>query len=211
MPYDADDEETKAAVAAAIEEATSGLTAKNKELLSENKTLKQKVRSGDVDTGELTRLEAERDDLAGKLTASEKALKAAQKANETATAALATETGFTSRLLVDNGLAAALAENGVLNAVNAKAAAAMLRASSKIEVRVDGENRGAFVGDKPLGEFVKEWSQSDEGKHFVTAQPNGGGGAQGGGQKVTGSGNMGGDRGERVAAIGKMFPNLPVS
>jgi hypothetical protein len=36
------------------------------------------------------------------------------------------------------------------------------------------------IGDKALGEFVKEWATSETGKHFVSAENNSGGGAQGG-------------------------------
>ena len=46
-----------------------------------------------------------------------------------------------------------------------------------MQVIADGENRGAKVGDKALTDFVSEWAQSDEGKHFVTAPANSGGGA----------------------------------
>ena len=44
----------------------------------------------------------------------------------------------------------------------------------------EGDERKAFVGDKSLGDFIKEWSQGDDGKHYIAATPNGGAGAQGG-------------------------------
>ena len=50
-----------------------------------------------------------------------------------------------------------------------------------VVLTADGENRIAKVGDKPLAEFVKAWAVSDEGKAFVDAPGNSGGGAHGGG------------------------------
>jgi len=51
--------------------------------------------------------------------------------------------------------------------------------SGKVEIKSDGAIRSAVVEGKPLGEFVKTWSQGDEGKHYVSATQNSGSGAQG--------------------------------
>ena len=48
-------------------------------------------------------------------------------------------------------------------------------------VVADGDARKAMVGDKAIGDFVKEWAGSDAGKKFVAAPINTGGGAPGGG------------------------------
>lgn len=176
-----DTPEAKAALAAAIEEATSGLKSKNVELLAE---LKAARKGQAIDPAEVEKLEAKIDGLTGELTAANKATKDATKAAETATKALAQETGFTQKLLVDNGLVSELTKNGVTNAAHLKAAQAMLRAG--VQIVADGESRAAKFGDKPLSDYVKEWAGSDEGKHFVAAPVNSGGGAQGGGGRVQG-------------------------
>jgi hypothetical protein len=68
------------------------------------------------------------------------------------------------------------------------------------------------MGDKPLVDAVAEWASSDEGKHFISAPANSGGGAAGGNgsqQNIAPKGNLGGDKTQRVNAIKQMFPNLP--
>lgn len=190
----------------AIAEAVGKLDKKNKELLAELKDARKK---GEIDPAKYDALESERDELRDKLAQAEKAKTTAEKAAATATEALKGEQGYTQRLLVDNGLNAALMEAGVKNPVHLKAAAALLRASASIEVKVDGEARKAVVGDKDLAAFVKEWSQSDDGKAFVTAPHNSGGGAGGGdGKGHQTAGNIGGNKDERTAAIAAKFPEL---
>lgn len=54
------------------------------------------------------------------------------------------------------------------------AAKAMLRGQAAIK---DG---AAVIGDKPLADHVTEWAGTDQGKHFITAPANSGGGGQGG-------------------------------
>jgi hypothetical protein len=49
-----------------------------------------------------------------------------------------------------------------------------------VQIVADGDVRVAKIGDKALSEFVKEWAAGDEGKHFVQAPANNGGGATGG-------------------------------
>lgn len=180
MPFDPKDPEAKAAidaaVQAAVDEATAGLSAKNKELLAK---LAVARKSAEITPEQFAAVEAERDKLQADLTAAQKAAKDATKAAETATKQLADESGFTQRLLIDNGLTQALTAHGVTNPVHLKAAQALLR--SGVQIVADGENRVAKVGDKVLGDYVKEWAAGDEGKHFVAAASNSGGGAAGGG------------------------------
>jgi hypothetical protein len=82
-------------------------------------------------------------------------------------------------LLIDNGLTDALLKAGVKPEMS-KAVKAML--AGQVSLKVEGDKRLAVVGDKALGDFVTEWAQSDEGKHFVAAPANQGGGANGGAQ-----------------------------
>lgn len=193
-----------------IAEALEPLQAHNKKLLGELKTAKK---GATIDPADFTALEAERDGLAAKLKDADKALKVATTAAEQTAEALKGEQGFNHGLLVDNGLMTALAEAGVKNPAHLKAAAALLKQAGGIEVKVDGATRKAMIGDKPLSDAVKAWSQSDEGKAFVQAPANGGGGAPGGSTgggaplKPT-AGNIGGNKAERTAAIASMYPEL---
>ncbi len=182
---DLKDPDVIAAIEAAVTEATDKLALKNAELVKEKRALQAKAGTG-VDSAELERVERERDEWKGKAETATRDLKKVQTDLTTATEALTGEKGYTQKLLVDNGLTAALVENGVKNPAHLKAALALIRSSSGVEVKVDGENRTALVGGKPLGEFVKTWAASDDGKHFVTAAVNTGTNANGGKPPVPG-------------------------
>jgi hypothetical protein len=173
-----DTPEEKAALKAAIDEAQAALVAKNKELLAE---LKEAKKGRTIDPADVEKLEQQIEKLSGERDAATKAAKDAGKLAEAATKKLQDESGFTQKLLIDNGLTAELTKHGVTNPVHLKAAQAMLRAG--VQIAQDGETRVAKVGEKALADFVKEWAAGDEGKHFVTAANNGGGGAPGGGGK----------------------------
>lgn len=167
--------EVQAAIEAAVEAATAPILAKNKELLGE---LKKAKKGTEVDPQVVTDLEAQVEDLQGKLTEANKAVKTATTNAEKATKALSDEQGFTTRLLADNGLSDALVKVGVNNPAHLKAVKAMLQ--GQVQIVTEGDQRIAKVGDKALADHVAEWAKSDEGKHFVTATANSGGGAQGG-------------------------------
>jgi hypothetical protein len=77
-----------------------------------------------------------------------------------------------STLLVDNAISAAIVENGVMPQF-ARAVTAMLKADASV---TDGE---ALANGVPLADHIKSFFIGDEGKHFVAAPANSGGGAQG--------------------------------
>lgn len=174
-----DTPEEKAALAEAIETANAPLVAKNRELLGELKTARK---GQQIDPADVEKLEAKIDSLTTDLSTANKATKDATKAADIAVKKFETESGFTQKLLIDNGLVGELTKHGITNPVHLKAAQAMLR--NGVQIVADGENRVAKVGEKALSDYVKEWSASEEGKHFVTAPNNSGGGAAGGGGKV---------------------------
>lgn len=168
--------EIQEAIDKAVEAATEGLKANNQKLIKEKRDLQAKV--GGVDADQFAALEAERDELKGQVTKLNKDLKKATDDLGIATKSLETETNFTQNLLIDNGLLAELTEVGVKNPAHLKATQAMLR--GQVQIVADGDKRIAKVGDKALKDFVKEWAAGDEGKHFVQAPGNAGGGASGG-------------------------------
>jgi hypothetical protein len=177
MPFDITDPETKAALEEAIEKATAPLIAKNRELLTEVKKAKK---GAEVDPAEFERVETELEQAKAQLAEATKQSKATAKAAEDAAKALAAEQAHTQRLLINDGLTQALTAAGVKDPMHLKAAAALIRDEFKPGVTVDGDSRFAVIGEKKLGDWVKEWAGSDAGKSFVAAPHNAGGGATGG-------------------------------
>lgn len=204
MSIDLNSPEAKEAIKAAVEEATSALVAKNKELLGE---LKEARKGKTINPEDVEKLESRIEELTGQLSEAQKTVKTATKEAETARKQLQDAEGFTQRLLVDNGLTDALAKAGVTNPAHLKAVKAML--AGQVQIVADGDQKVAKVGDKALPDFVSEWAKGDEGKFFVSAPNNSGGGAAGG---STGSnkptGDLGGDKSARVAALAARFPEL---
>jgi hypothetical protein len=186
MGFDPNDTEAKAAIKAAVEsavaEATEGLKAKNVELLAK---LKKATKDSQVDPAEHAALQSELEATQSKLVEATKALKAANSEAEKAKKSYESESQLTHRLLVENGLTDALTKAGVTNPVHLRAAKAML--SGQVQLIAEGENRIAKVGDKPLADYVGEWAKGEEGKYFVAAQQNTGGGATGGDGKGAGA------------------------
>ena len=167
--------EVQAAIDAAVETATSGLKTKNQELLDKNKKL---MKGQEIDPQTVVDLEAQIDKLQSDLAVSQKSGKESVKTLETLQGQLKAETGFTQKLLIDNGLTDELVKNGVapqfLPAVKAMFA-------GQAQIVAEGDTRTAKIGDKSVSDFVKEWAASDDGKHFVKAPENSGGGSQGSG------------------------------
>lgn len=168
--------EVQAAIQAAVDAAIAPLAAKRDELLGEVKKLRKEsaIKPEDVE-----KLETEIDTLRANLATAQKDAKTFKDTADKATKALESESGFTQKLLVENGLGDALVKANVTNPAHLKAVKSML--SGQVKIVADGETRKAMVGDKELSAFVTEWAASDEGKHFVTAANHSGGGAPGGG------------------------------
>jgi hypothetical protein len=176
MSIDLTDPEVKAAIAAAVEEATQPLVAKRDELLAEVK----KARKGQqIDPEAVSKLEDQIEALKGELTAAQRAAKTASTEADKARKALESEAGYVQKLLIDNGLTDALTKAGVKEPAHLKAVKAML--SGQVQIAADGDQRVAKVGDKALSDFVSEWAKGEEGKFFVAAPANAGGGSSGGG------------------------------
>lgn len=190
MAYDANDPADKAILDKAVKDALAaqaeehegeieGLRNKNTELLA--KLRKARTEGGNESAGEVERLENELADTQGKLRKAESDLRGVRRELDTANTDLATtrqslesEQTTSRNEFVQNRLTSELTAANVGTQFLEDVTASLSRQVTVKEV--DGK-RQAFVGDKPLGEFVKEWSQGDKGKHYVTAPANGGGGA----------------------------------
>lgn len=202
MAIDLNDPEVKDAIKHAVEEATRPLLDKRDELLNEVKQLRK---GKQVSPEDLEKLEQERDAYKEQLSKYEKDLK---KANETIAniqKQLESESGFTQKLLVENGLTEALTKVGVTNPAFLKVVKATL--ASQVQLVAEGDTRIAKVGDKALGDFVTEWAKSEEGQYFVSAPNNNGGGAGGGnsGGSSQTKGKIDGDEKERAAYFASKF------
>jgi DNA gyrase/topoisomerase IV subunit A len=203
MAYDPNDPADKAILDAAVkaererleaehEDAIEGLKNKNTELLGRIRKLRET--GGSENTGELDRLENELTETQGKLRKAEGDLRTVKRELETANTelgttrqSLQTEQETSRNEFVQNRLTSELTAANVGTQFLEDVTASLSR---QVTVKdVDGK-RQAFVGDKSLGDFIKEWSQGDKGKHYVTAPANGGGGAnppgnpQGGAKKL---------------------------
>ena len=179
----ADDTYTKADLDAAIEKAVGPLKesigkleTKNDELIGENRRLK---RGAEIKPEDLTAAEDRADKAEKALAEANKQVKTLTGERDKAVKDLASEQGYTSKLLIQDGLKSALIANGVkdedfIDSLSAKFA-------SSATVKIDGDNRSAVIGDKSLADHIKEWAGTDQGKKFVSAPVNSGGGASGSG------------------------------
>jgi flagellar capping protein FliD len=95
------EEELNAKITEAVESATGGLSKKNQELLAE---LKEARKGKAIDPAELDRLQSKIDSLESDLGLANKAKKDQEKLLKQAQESLASESGFTQKLLLDNGL-----------------------------------------------------------------------------------------------------------
>lgn len=188
-----------------LKAALEALSAKNRELLGEVKAAKAKAKGAEIDPSEHENLKTQLEELRIQL---DKQTKDSTKTIEALNKSLNEKDSSLQNYLVDNGLAEAMIKVGVRPEMMS-AVKAMLKTQTKI-TDADG-NYQALIGDKPLADALAEWASSDEGKHFVAAPANTGGGATGGngnGGQPAPKGNLGGDKSQRVNAIKNRFPEL---
>ena len=174
MAIDRNDPEIKALLEEATAAATEALSAKNRELLNEVKTLKAKARGADIDPQEHAALQSQVEELTAKLS---KAETTGKKEIERLTKESAAKDAALSQYLIDAQLTDALVKASVA-APYMPAVKAMFK--SQAALKAEGGNYQALIGDKLIQEAITAWAGTDEGKHFVQAPANGGGGAPGG-------------------------------
>lgn len=178
----ADEALTKADIEKAVKDATDKLQesidrleTKNKELIGENRKLKA---AGEIKPEDLTAAEDRADKAEARVKELDGEVKKLAGERDKAVKSLETETGFTQKLLIQDGLKSALIANGVKDEDHLDVLTAKFAGGAS--VKVEGENRTALYGDKPLSDFIKEWAGTDSGKKFVEAPINSGGNAPGG-------------------------------
>lgn len=100
-----------------------------------------------------------------------------------ANAKLEAATKRADRLYSENALIMAMTEANITLPSAQKAVKAMLR--DQVKVEYEGDEVVVTIDNMPVAEKVKAYAQSDEGKFFVSAPNNSGGGAGGGTNKGT--------------------------
>ena len=183
MAYDPNCAETKAAFKEMLDAATAELTAEHEADVTGLKTKNSKLisqlseaRKGQDGSAEIDRLEADLAKVQADLKAATKGLATATKERDAFAGERDNLNSNLTQVLVNQGLTAALTEAKV-DPKFLPAVTAML--TPKVSLVVEGDNRKAVADGKSLGDFVKAWSQGDEGKAFVTAAGNSGSGAGG--------------------------------
>lgn len=190
MAYDPNDPEDKKIVQGLIDAALNeqkelheadieGLKNKNKDLTE--RLRKARTEGGSDNAGEVERLENELADSQSKLRKAESDLRTVNRNLESVTQERNTaveqrdtvtrerDNEFTQNRLTAEFVGVKVGEHFLDDLVTSHAAKASIK-------EVNGE-RTVFLGDKPLGEFVKEWAESDKGKVYITAPGNTGGSA----------------------------------
>ena len=189
---------------AELEEAMEAMNAKNAELLREVKIARAKAKGVEIDPNDFMALQTENETLKSQL---DKVAKDNAKTIEQLQANLTEKDGALQSYLIDNGLNDAMLKAGIKPEFMA-AAKAMLKSQTKL--MADNGQYSALMGDKPLTEAIAEWAAGDEGKHFVSAPANSGGGATGGngGGAASIKGRIDGSPVERAAYFATKFPDL---
>lgn len=177
------------------EKATEGLVNKNKELLGKQKKLKEQLDAFDDMTP---------DEVRGKLTQLDDLIKTGAENEENYKRLLKEQTdnlnkqitkltkenaeidGQFKNMLVENNLTKSLVDAGVAKSF-IPAVTAMLQ--PKITIENDEGSRSLKINGEGVQDYIKTWSQSDEGKPFIAAPGNSGGGAPGANGRNTGMSN----------------------
>lgn len=136
---------------------------------------KAKARGADIDPDEYAKLQTENEDLKFNFTKVQKDL---AKQADTLTSQLKEKDSALTQYLIDSQLTDSLSKVGVLPQFM-DATKSLLK--SQATIRNDNGSYQALMGDKSIADAVKEWSVSDNGKYFVKAPDNTGGGSTGSG------------------------------
>lgn len=163
------------------QEQLDGLVTKNEALeasvnglKSDLVKLKAKAKGADIDPEEYANLQSQVESLTTKLDSEQKLSK---KEIEKLTGLVKEKDSALTTYLLDAGLSDALAKAKVKPELM-DAAKALLRQQAMI--KNDNGTYQAVIGEQALSDHIKDWVQSESGKHFVVPEANSGGGANGG-------------------------------
>ena len=169
--------------------------AKNKELVLENRKIKNQNKELDFDT--YNKVLEENDTLKSELSKTKGELNLKAKDLEKLSGTLTEKENYLKNLTLENSL------NEQLTKVNVKpellpAVKALLKGQASVN-----ENN-VLIGDKAINDFMAEWSTTD-GKAYIQAPANSGTGATGSNGSATTSGKLDGTKAEQEAYIKAKF------
>lgn len=136
---------------------------------------KAKAKGADIDPDEYAKLQTENEDLKFNFTKVQKDL---AKQTDTLTSQLKEKDSALTQYLIDSQLTDSLSKVGVLPQFM-DATKSLLK--SQATIRNDNGSYQALMGEKSISDAVKEWAVSENGKYFVKAPDNTGGGSSGSG------------------------------
>lgn len=180
MAYDPADPADKKIVDKLIQDALAEQATEHetstKGLKDQNTKLLKQVKNTGAEGETIAELETRLAGLETENRSLTRAKNAAERDKEVAAKTLADVQTTTKNLRVNTGLTEALTAANVAAPLQ-EAARALLR--DRVEVKALNGEEVLAVGEKSLGDFIKEWSLGDQGKHFVIATANNGGKAPG--------------------------------
>ena len=179
----------------ALQAEKEALLSKNRELLSELKTARTKNKEIDIDAyyktlDELDSLKSENSKLSNELNKKSKEFDGLSNT-------LLEKDNFLKNLTLENSLNDHLTKAGVKPEFM-NAAKALLKNQASVS------DNNVLIGDKNIADYMTEWSASD-GKVFIAAPANNGGGATGSNGTATVTGNLSGSKSEQEAYIKQKF------
>lgn len=169
--------------------------AKNKELVLENRKIKNQNKELDFDT--YNKVLEENDTLKSELSKAKSELNLKAKDLEKLSGTLTEKENYLKNLTLENSL------NEQLTKVNVKpellpAVKALLKGQASVN------DNNVLIGDKAINDFMTEWSATD-GKAYIQAPANSGTGASGSNGSATTLGKLDGTKSEQEAYIKAKF------
>lgn len=166
-------------VKGAIEKHVSGLNDSKNAILTEKKKLQERMKLyEDIDPEEYKKIKSEYEQLSTKIAEGEND---ATKIKNALTSKYEKEleeykkqvneykTKYQQKI-IDETLTAELEKVGVTNPAYKKSVKALLK--NEIDIKDDT----VLLGEKTVDQYIKEWSETEEAKAFITAKENAGGG-----------------------------------
>jgi predicted nuclease with TOPRIM domain len=157
---------------AKLEADNEALSAKNKELITEKRKLQSKV--GEIDFDAYNKAMEENDNLKGQVSKLNNDLGLKSKEVEKLSTTLNELDTNLKTTKLENTLNEELSKLG-LKPTSLRLVKAALKAESKF-----GEDGSVLIGDKPVNDYLKEWSATEEAKDAMIPTGNSGSGASGG-------------------------------
>lgn len=180
---------------AALQAEKEALLNKNRELLSELRTAKNKNK--EIDPENYSKTLDENDTLKSELSKLKNDLGLKTKDFEKLNGQLLEKENYLKNLTLENSLNDHLTKAGVKPEFM-NAAKALLKNQANVS------DNNVLIGDKNIADYMTEWSASD-GKVFIAAPANNGGGATGSNGTATVTGNLSGSKSEQEAYIKAKF------